>query len=182
MGFFLSSFFKLILQLESNTLYRESKHEIAGSGSYLLFSILYFFFSLNLDYIFHFSVNLFWMYTFLFYIGGSKVKCKRGIITTKCNCAYQKHKPFLSKKRKKKDLTILLHLHLFQWQLRQSVCGVQIRNKNGWWRIGSCNRYQSLDDVLMRGSVATWSCGNNNQQAGQHNDAFLCCLFTNNEQ
>ena len=44
-GFFLSSFLKLILQLESNTLYRESKHEIAGSGSYLLFSILYFFLS-----------------------------------------------------------------------------------------------------------------------------------------
>ena len=105
-GFFLSSFFKLILQLESNTLYRGSKHEIVGSGSYLLFSILFFFFlPLSiLDYIFHFLVNLFWMYTFLFYIGGSKVKCKRGIITTNCNCAYQKHKPFLSKKEKKKRL------------------------------------------------------------------------------
>ena len=81
-GFF-PSFLKLILQLESNTLYRGIRHETVGSGSYLLFSL-----SLYLDCIFHFSVNLFWMYTFLFYIGGSKVKCKRGIITTKCNCVY----------------------------------------------------------------------------------------------
>ena len=95
-AFFLSSsfFLKLILQLESNTLYRRgSKHEIVGLGSYLLFSIplslsLSLSLSLNLDYIFHSSVNLFWMYTFIFYIGGSKVKYKRGIITTKCNCVY----------------------------------------------------------------------------------------------
>ena len=56
-GFF-PSFFKLILQLESNTLYKGIKHETVGSGSYLLFSFL-FFLSLNLDCIFHFSVNLF---------------------------------------------------------------------------------------------------------------------------
>ena len=43
-GFFIfpsSSFFKLILPLESNTLYRGSIHEIVGSGSYLLFFVFF---------------------------------------------------------------------------------------------------------------------------------------------
>ena len=83
-----SSFFKLILQLESNTLYRGSNTWDCRVKFLFTFFYNFFFLSLNLDYIFHFSINLFWMYTFLFYIGGSKVKCKRWIITTKCNCVY----------------------------------------------------------------------------------------------
>ena len=183
MRFFLSSFFKLILQLESNTLYRGSKHEIVGSSSYLLFSILFFFLPLSiLDYIFHFQLICFGCIHFSSTLGVLKSNVKEEslppnaiVLTKNTNRSYQK-------KKRKKDLTALLHLHLFQWQLRQSVCGVRIKNKNGWWRIRSCNRYQSWDDILMRGNVAMWSCGNNNQQAWQQNDGFLCCLFTNNEQ
>ena len=72
--------------------------------------------------------------------------------------AYQKHKPFVSKKEKKRkkhlnyssaSKSLLVTIEI------KCVCGVCIINKNGWGRRGSCNRYRSRDDIFMHGSVAT---------------------------
>ena len=101
MRFFLSSFFKLILQLESNTLYRGSKHEIVGSSSYLLF----FFLPLSiLDYIFHFQLICFGCIHFSSTLGVLKSNVKEEslppnaiVLTKNTNRSYQK-------KKRKKDL------------------------------------------------------------------------------